>query len=339
MKEQKVWLVTGCAGFIGSNILEELLGNNQIVIGIDNFSTGYSNNLSDIQGNISDQHWKNFYFYDADIRSLSNLINILSDFQEKFNLRIDYIIHQAAIGSVPRSIEDPIFSHTNNVDGFINILELARFLGVKRVVYASSSSVYGDEKTLPKVEHRTGRLLSPYAATKFINEIYADIYSISYGMEIIGLRYFNVFGKRQDPSGPYAAVIPKWLEALLNKEKIVIYGDGNTSRDFCYIDNVVHANIAAATSNLSNLESKVFNIAFGEQTTLNELSLFLIENLKALNVQSNFQIDHSDFRPGDIRHSLADISNARYSLNYMPTVGPKEGLMRYIKWYVERHDS
>jgi len=335
MEDKKVWLVTGCAGFIGSNLTEYLINNNQSVIGIDNFSTGTVENLNDIQKSVDKEDWNNFFFLEADIRNIDLVESLLQELVNKESIRINYVIHQAAIGSVPRSIEEPLFSHTNNVDGFINILEIARSFNIKRVVYASSSSVYGDEKTLPKVEKRIGKLLSPYAATKFINEIYADIYSSVYGMEIIGLRYFNVFGKRQDPSGPYAAVIPKWLNALINNEGIIIYGDGETSRDFCYIDNVINANVLAAQSTLEGFDNRIFNIDFGTQTSLNELSSFIIDNLTKLNIRSNFQVEYSDFRPGDIKHSLADISNARNLLSYIPLVGPKDGLLRYIKWYVD----
>lgn len=329
------WLITGCAGFIGSNILEFLLKNNQSVIGVDNFSTGYKDNLNDVRKCVGDECWKRFEFLECDIRNYEQIELTINKFLKK-GRRIDFLLHQAAIGSVPRSIEDPVFTHTNNVDGFINILEVAKALNIAKVVYASSSSVYGDEKTLPKVESKVGKLLSPYAASKFINEIYAEIYAYTYGLDITGLRYFNVFGPRQDPNGPYAAVIPKWIDSFISNKGIFINGDGLTSRDFCYVENVVQANILSALNYSKNAKSQVLNIAFGHQTTLNELSEMIIENLKHLNIKSNFEVNYRDFREGDIRHSLADISNAKKIIKYSPTVDPFTGLKLSMDWYVNK---
>jgi len=330
LKKNNTWLITGCAGFIGSNLLEYLLLNNQRVVGIDNFSTGYQSNLDQVKESVGNTKWKNLSFLDADLRDLNKCLALLN--RIKGGLNFDFILHQAAIGSVPRSIKDPIFTHENNVDVFVNILEIARSLSIPKLVYASSSSVYGDEVTLPKREQKIGKLLSPYAATKYINEIYADIYSSVYNISITGLRYFNVFGPRQDPGGPYAAVIPKWIQAFIDNSGVIINGDGKTTRDFCYIDNVVQANIRSALINQPN--HLVHNIAFGERTSLEELTLIIIDNLRRVGIRSNYEIRYGDFREGDIRHSLADISSARENIGYLPEYDLSNGMKKYIDWYI-----
>ncbi|WP_348687514.1 SDR family oxidoreductase, partial [Rheinheimera aquimaris] len=257
----KRWLITGCAGFIGSNLLETLLKANQQVVGLDNFATGYQRNLDEVQQLVSPQQWTNFTFIKGDIRSSADCQQACSG--------VDYVLHQAALGSVPRSIADPITSNDTNISGFLNMLVAARDAGVKRFVYAASSSTYGDHPALPKVEDAIGKPLSPYAVTKYVNELYADVFSRSYGFHSIGLRYFNVFGPRQDPNGAYAAVIPKWTAAMIADQSVKINGDGETSRDFCFVDNAVQANIRAALSEIEH--SEVFNVALGDRTTLNEL--------------------------------------------------------------------
>lgn len=339
LKKSHTWILTGCAGFIGSNILEQLLKSDQFVLGIDNFSTGFKKNLEHVHKIVGDKKWQNFKFLNIDLRDFSKVRDeIISN--STFDIKnYDYFLHQAAIGSVPRSIEDPLFSHTNNVNGFISALEVARELKIKTFVYASSSSVYGDEETLPKIEKLIGKPLSPYATTKYINEIYAETYSLVYGMNTIGLRYFNVFGPRQDPSGPYAAVIPKWINSFMKHEGITINGDGKTTRDFCFVENVVNANLLSALISKDYVFSKVFNIAYGTQTSLNELSDFIINNLKEMGIQSNFLVEYGDFRDGDIRHSLADISEAQSFLGYSPKIDPKTGLQKSLKWYVEQHSK
>ncbi len=259
----KKWLVTGCAGFIGSNLLEALLKLDQQVVGLDNFSTGKRDNLCQVEKLVAPRQWARFQFIEGDIRDLATCQGACSG--------VDYVLQQAALGSVPRSIKDPVASHDNNVTGFLNMLVAARDQKVKRFVYASSSSVYGDHPDLPKVEQKTGQVLSPYAATKAMNEIYAGVFAKAYGLQPIGLRYFNVFGPRQDPDGAYAAVIPKWIAALLKREPVVILGDGETSRDFCFVDNAVQANLLAATATHPGAVSQAYNIAVGDRTTLNEL--------------------------------------------------------------------
>lgn len=262
-KSPKRWLITGVAGFIGSNLLEELLALDQQVFGLDNFSTGKQENLDDVQGEVASEKWSRFRFMRADIGDLDACLNACEG--------VDFVLHQAALGSVPRSIDDPIRTNQSNVDGFLNMLVAVRDKRVKRFVYAASSSTYGDEPGLPKVENKIGRPLSPYAVTKYVNELYADVFARTYGIEAIGLRYFNVFGKRQDPKGAYAAVIPKWIGELLDRKQPVINGDGETSRDFCYIDNTVQANLLAATTDDPNALNQIYNVAYGDRTTLNEL--------------------------------------------------------------------
>lgn len=328
-QEPKKWLVTGVAGFIGSNLLEELLQLNQQVVGIDNFSTGKASNLDDVRREVGETRWQNFLFYEADIRSL--------DACQTACAGVDYVLHQAALGSVPRSIDDPITTNQNNIDGFLNMLVAARDAKVKRFVYAASSSTYGDHPGLPKVEDKIGRPLSPYAVTKYVNELYADVFARTYGMESIGLRYFNVFGRRQDPAGAYAAVIPKWIGQLLQLESPRINGDGETSRDFCYIDNTVQINLLAATTENPDAVNKVYNVAFGERTTLNELFLSIRNGLKEHRAAvEQVEATYGPERAGDVRHSLADISLARQQLGYAPAYDIREGMKETISWYVSK---
>ena len=323
----ELWLVTGVAGFIGSNLLESLLKSNQHVTGLDNFATGYRKNLDQVKDAVSREQWRRFKFLEGDIRRLEDCRRALRGVQR--------VLHQAALGSVPRSVEDPLASHASNVTGFLNMLVAARDAGAGRFVYASSSAVYGDEKRLPKIEKRTGQPLSPYAATKAMNEIYADVFARCYGMETIGLRYFNVFGPRQDPDGAYAAVIPKWIAAMIRDEPVLVNGDGKTSRDFCYIANVVQANLKAATTTDAGAVNQAYNIAVAERTSLNELLRLLLERLLPRCPHlKNFKPVHRDFREGDVRHSLADISKARRLLGYRPDYGFERGLDEALDWYV-----
>jgi len=322
----KTWLVTGVAGFIGSNLLEELLNLDQIVVGLDDFSTGHQHNLKDVEKQVSPESWSRFRFLEGDIRKLSDCHRACET--------ADYVLHQAALGSVPRSIDDPITTNQCNVDGFVNMLVGSRDAGVKRFVYAASSSTYGDHPKLPKVEDEIGRPLSPYAVTKYVNELYADVFSSAYGTESIGLRYFNVFGKRQDPNGAYAAVIPKWIEALLTGEQPIINGDGETSRDFCYIDNVVQANILSAVSSNDDAVNKVYNVAYGERTTLNELFSMIKEGLRPFQPEvASIDAIYGDERKGDVRHSLADITRVKELLGYNPAYDVKEGMKKTVEWF------
>lgn len=324
----KTWLVTGCAGFIGSNLTEFLLQHNQKVVGVDNFSTGYQHNLDDIKANVLEEEWNNFSFIKGDIADF--------DTCDKATQNADIILHQAALGSVPRSIDDPVTSNLSNVTGFLNMLTAAKNNGVTRFVYASSSSVYGDSKELPKVEERTGKLLSPYAVTKYTNELYAGVFHKVYGFESIGLRYFNVFGKRQDPEGSYAAVIPKWLGSLIAGGDVYINGDGETSRDFTYIANVIQSNILAGTTTNEKAFGEVFNAGIGGRLTLNELynaiSRELEENLQGFSKKNPI---YRDFRAGDIRHSNANIDKLKKAVGYEPTHDIDKGLHESIVWYIE----
>jgi len=325
---QSRWLVTGTAGFIGSNLAEFLLKHNQKVIGLDNFSTGYQKNIDAIYNAIDSKYHANFEFIEGDICDLSTCKKVCE--------HVDMILHQAALGSVPRSIEDPITSNLSNVTGFLNLLTTAKDKNIRRFIYASSSAVYGDSKELPKVESNIGDPLSPYAVTKRTNELYAKVFASTYGVEVIGLRYFNVFGQRQDPQGAYAAVIPKWIQALLNNEPVYIYGDGETSRDFCYIDNVIQANLLAASTNNQEALGEVFNVAVSDRTTLNELYTLIHDELEA--ALPNFQrqqVSYQDFREGDIRHSNANISKAKKLLGYEPTHTISNGMHLSIKWYIK----
>jgi UDP-N-acetylglucosamine/UDP-N-acetylgalactosamine 4-epimerase len=321
------WLVTGVAGFIGSNLLETLLNHNQRVIGLDNFATGHQHNLDQVEALVGDARWKNFRFIEGDIRHIDTCHQACAG--------VDYVLHQAALGSVPRSLEDPITTNSANIDGFLNMLIAVRDANVKRFVYAASSSTYGDHPGLPKQEDKIGKPLSPYAVTKYVNELYADVFARCYGVQPIGLRYFNVFGPRQDPDGAYAAVIPKWIAAMVRNESVFVNGDGETSRDFCFIDNVVQANILAALAEQDAAINQVYNIAVGDRTTLNQLLACLSENLapRFAHLQ-HFKPVYRDFRSGDVRHSLADISKAQTLLGYAPTYHVGEGLTKALDWYL-----
>jgi UDP-N-acetylglucosamine 4-epimerase len=323
----QTWLVTGAAGFIGSNLVEALLLLDQRVAGLDNFATGHEKNLAQVQASVGEARWKNFSFTRGDIRDLITCHAACKG--------VDYVLHQAALGSVPRSLEDPLSTHAVNNTGFLNMLVAARDAKVRRFVYAASSSTYGDHPGLPKVEDVIGKPLSPYAVTKLVNELYADVFGRCYGMQSIGLRYFNIFGRRQDPNGAYAAVVPKWVASMIHNETVYINGDGETSRDFCYIDNVIQANLLAATSQHAEAANQVYNVAVGDRTTLNEL----FEAIRSLLAPTfphlaDFKPVYRDFRAGDVRHSLADISKARERLGYAPTHRIGDGLAEAMAWYV-----
>ncbi len=322
----KTWLVTGVAGFIGSNLLETLLRLDQGVVGLDNFSTGKQANLDHVKALVSGKQWARFSFIEGDIRNLDTCRSACQG--------VDYVLHQAALGSVPRSIEDPILTNQSNVDGFLNMLVAARDRKARRFVYAASSSTYGDHPGLPKVEDVIGRPLSPYAVTKYVNELYADVFARCYGLESIGLRYFNVFGPRQDPDGAYAAVIPKWIAAMIKNESVYINGDGETSRDFCFVDNAVQANLLAAITDDKEAVNEVYNVALNDRTTLNQLLSMLRERLlpNYPHLQS-YQAIYRDFRPGDVRHSQADIGKAARLLGYHPTHSVNQGLDQALEWY------
>jgi UDP-N-acetylglucosamine 4-epimerase len=322
----KRWLITGVAGFIGSNLLETLLRLDQQVTGLDNLSTGHQRNLEEVRSLVSARQWERFRFVDGDICEPATCHEVCQG--------VDFVLHQAALGSVPRSMEEPLASHQSNVTGFINLLLAAREAGVKRFTYASSSAVYGDHPDLPKIEDKTGLPLSPYAATKVMNEIYAGVFARAYGFPSIGLRYFNVFGPRQDPEGAYAAVIPRWISALLKRKPVFINGDGETSRDFCFIENVVQANLLAATATEPAALDQVYNIALGRRTTLNELLQFIKASLRRRDPSlPDAAPVYQEFRPGDVRHSLADIDKAQQLLGYEPTHLVADGLELTMDWY------
>lgn len=325
--QPKTWLVTGVAGFIGSNLLETLLKLDQRVVGLDNFATGHQHNLDEVQALVSPEQWANFRFLRGDIRALADCQQACEG--------VDYVLHQAALGSVPRSIEDPITTNGTNIDSFLNMLVAARDAQVQRFVYAASSSTYGDHPALPKVEDTIGKPLSPYAVTKYVNELYADVFAKTYGLQSIGLRYFNVFGRRQDPNGAYAAVIPKWISSMIKNEPVYINGTGETSRDFCYIDNVVQANLLAATTENPDAVNQVYNVAVGDRTSLNELYIQLKQNLirQFANLRDTQPI-YRDFRVGDVLHSLADVGKARERLGYVPPYRFGEGLHVAMQWYI-----
>jgi len=330
--EPKRWLVTGVAGFIGSNILEQLLKLNQVIIGLDNFSTGYRENLQQVQSLVSEKQWSRFNFIEGDIRSLETCQQACKG--------IDIILHEAAIGSVPRSIKDPIFTNENNISGMLNMLVAARDNKVKRFIYAASSSTYGDHPGLPKIEDKIGKPLSPYAVTKYVNELYADVFARCYNLETIGLRYFNVFGRRQDPNGAYAAVIPKWIGELTDGKVPTIYGDGETSRDFCYVDNVIQANILAATTESNAALNQVFNVAVGDRTALKELFFMIREYLGGHDKKiETIEPNMGSFRPGDVRHSQADISKAKELLDYLPLYTVINGMKETVEWFVHQRMS
>ena len=332
-RNQNTWLVTGVAGFIGSNLLEKLLILNQKVIGIDNFSTGYQHNIDQAIESANSVTSKdiseNFKFINGDIRDLVSCNKACNG--------VDYVLHQAALGSVPRSIEDPISTNSVNIDGFLNMLHASKNAKVKRFVYAASSSTYGSHKKLPKVEEEIGDPLSPYAVTKLVNELYAHVFFKVYGFGTIGLRYFNIFGKRQDPNGAYAAVIPKWTSAILEGGDIFINGDGETSRDFCHIDNVVQINLLAATTGNNKAVDQVYNVAFNDRTSLNELYQMIWERVshKAQRLKKA-KPTYRDFRVGDVRHSQADISKAKSLLGYLPEKSISQGLDIYIDWFCQK---
>lgn len=323
--EPKTWLVTGVAGFIGSNLLEHLLKLNQTVIGLDNFATGHQYNLDEVQGLVTPEQWAGFTFIEGDIRNLEDC--------QKACMGVDYVLHQAALGSVPRSIADPITTNAANITGFVNMLVAARDAGVKSFTYAASSSTYGDHPALPKVEENIGKPLSPYAVTKYVNELYADVFAKTYGFNCIGLRYFNVFGKRQDPNGAYAAVIPKWTAAMIQGDELFINGDGETSRDFCFIENTVQMNLLAATAP-DEAKNEVYNVAVGDRTTLNDLFHALQSALAENGKPYTRKPVYRDFRAGDVRHSQADISKAASKLGYAPEYRIMDGIAKAMPWYI-----
>ncbi|WP_136475076.1 NAD-dependent epimerase/dehydratase family protein [Pseudomonas sp. DG56-2] len=322
----RTWLITGVAGFIGSNLLETLLKLDQRVVGLDNFATGHQRNLDEVKSLVSPQQWSAFNFIQGDIRNLEDC--------HKACAEVDYVLHQAALGSVPRSINDPITTNSTNIDGFLNMLVAARDAGVKSFTYAASSSTYGDHPGLPKVEDTIGKPLSPYAVTKLVNELYAEVFARTYGFKTIGLRYFNVFGKRQDPNGAYAAVIPKWTAAMINGEEVFINGDGQTSRDFCYIENTVQANLLAATATDDEALDQVYNVAVSGRTDLNQLFSALRQTLNLNGVNYTSDPVYRDFRAGDVRHSQADISKAHRLLGYEPQFDIAAGIAQVMPWYI-----
>jgi len=358
LRQQRTWLVTGCAGFIGSHLIETLLKLNQRVVGLDNFATGHRKNLNQVRKAVGEKAWKRFHFIRGDIRKLKDCykafglkmpkvgsgqmavsegLKITANSPRHTAHSVDIVLHQAALGSVPRSIKDPLSTHEVNVTGFMNMLIATRDAGVKRFVYASSSSVYGDSPVLPKREDRIGRQLSPYAVSKYANELYAGVFGRCYGLETIGLRYFNVFGPRQDPNGPYAAVIPRWIAAIKKGEPVQIYGDGKTSRDFCYVDNAVQANLLAVVTKNKKAVNQIYNVACGRRTALNELhemiaSTFNNKQHLALSTKTKIQPSRKVYlkcRKGDIRHSLADISKAKNNIGYKPVIQIKGGISTY----------
>jgi UDP-N-acetylglucosamine 4-epimerase len=325
LEQPKKWLLTGCAGFIGSNLLEFLLKHNQQVVGLDNFATGFQHNLDEVQTQVTPEQWARFRFIEGDIRDLETCRDAVKG--------VDYVSHQAALGSVPRSLNDPITTNAVNIDGFLNMLVACRDEGVKSFVFAASSSTYGDHPALPKQEPIIGNPLSPYAVTKYVNELYARVFALNYGFKSIGLRYFNVFGKRQTPDGAYAAVIPKWTGAMIHGQEVTINGDGETSRDFCYIANTVQANILSSVQ-MPESGFEIYNVALNHRTSLNELFGFL----KGLVVENGLNYDqdpnYQDFRPGDVRHSQADISKISEQLGYQATHTIQEGLAEAMPWYI-----
>ncbi len=323
----KTWLITGVAGFIGSNLLETLLKLNQKVVGLDNFATGHQHNLDEVQNLVSTEQWANFKFYEGDIRNLEDC--------QKACANVDYVLHQAALGSVPRSIADPITTNAANITGFLNMLVAARDANVSSFTYAASSSTYGDHPALPKVEENIGNPLSPYAVTKYVNELYADVFARTYGFKAIGLRYFNVFGKRQDPNGAYAAVIPKWTAAMIAGDDVFINGDGETSRDFCFIENTVQANILAATTQNEEAKNQVYNVAVGDRTTLNDLFNAIKAALNENGVIYTKAPIYREFRAGDVRHSQASIEKIKNLLGYEPQFVISRGIESAMPWYIK----
>jgi len=337
-KNPKTWLITGVAGFIGSNLLEALLKLDQRVVGLDNFATGYQQNLDEVQSLVSPTQWVNFRFIQGDIREFGDCQKACSD--------ADYVLHQAALGSVPRSLADPITTNSANITGFLNMLVAARDAQVKSFTYAASSSTYGDHPALPKLEDNIGKPLSPYAVTKYVNELYAEVFSRCYGFHSIGLRYFNVFGPRQNPNGAYAAVIPKWVSSLLKGETVFINGDGETSRDFSFVENAIQANILAATVAVNDFSSEskqchpalnqIYNMAVGDRTSLNRLFELIRDNLINFGVSPSVAPEYQDYRAGDVRHSLANIEKASRLLGYLPTHTIENGMGAAVSWYVDK---
>ena len=323
----KTWLVSGVAGFIGSNLLETLLRLNQKVVGLDNFATGHQHNLDEVQGLVTPEQWANFKFYEGDIRNLEDC--------KKACANVDYVLHQAALGSVPRSIADPITTNAANITGFLNMLVAARDAKVSSFTYAASSSTYGDHPALPKVEENIGNPLSPYAVTKYVNELYADVFARTYGFKTIGLRYFNVFGKRQDPNGAYAAVIPKWTAAMIAGDDVFINGDGETSRDFCFIENTGQANILAATTQNEEAKNQVYNVAVGDRTTLNDLFNAIKAALNENGVIYTKAPIYREFRAGDVRHSQASIEKIKNLLGYEPQFVISRGIESAMPWFIK----
>jgi UDP-N-acetylglucosamine 4-epimerase len=322
----KTWLITGVAGFIGSNLLETLLKLNQNVVGLDNFATGHQHNLDEVQSLVKPEQWVNFKFYEGDIRNFADC--------QKACAGVDYVLHQAALGSVPRSIADPITTNAANITGFLNMLTAARDAEVKSFTYAASSSTYGDHPALPKVEENIGKPLSPYAVTKYVNELYAEVFARTYGFKTIGLRYFNVFGKRQDPNGAYAAVIPKWTAAMITGDDVFINGDGETSRDFCFIENTVQANILAATTQNDEAKNQVYNVAVGDRTTLNDLFNAIKVALNENGVIYTKEPVYRDFRAGDVRHSQASVEKIERLLGYNAKYRIDYGIDFAMSWYI-----
>lgn len=326
LESPKTWLVTGAAGFIGSNLLEKLLKLNQTVVGLDNFATGHQHNLDEVKSLVSEEQWSRFNFMEGDIREPKVC--------QQAALGVDYVLHQAALGSVPRSIADPLTTNAANITGFLNMLQASKEEGVASFTYAASSSTYGDHPALPKVEENIGNPLSPYAVTKYVNELYAGVYARTYGFKTIGLRYFNVFGPRQDPNGAYAAVIPKWTASMIKGEEVFINGDGETSRDFCFIENTVQMNILAATAN-DDAKGQVYNVAVGDRTTLNTLYDSIQNSLAKNRITNQSKPTYRDFREGDVRHSQADISKAKNNLGYEPEFNIQQGIDKAMPWYVD----
>ena len=326
----KTWLVTGVAGFIGSNLLETLLKLDQKVVGLDNFATGHQYNLDEVQDLVNPQQWANFSFIEGDILHFEDC--------QKACAGVDYVLHEAALGSVPRSIADPITTNSTNISGFLNMLTAARDAEVKSFTYAASSSTYGDHPALPKVEENIGKPLSPYAVTKYVNELYADVFARTYGFKTIGLRYFNVFGKRQDPNGAYAAVIPKWTAAMIAGDDVFINGDGETSRDFCFIENTVQANILAATTQNDEAKNQVYNVAVADRTTLKDLFNTIKAALNENDVNYTKEPIYRDFRAGDVRHSQASIEKIKSFLDYQPNYKIGSGIELAVSWYLAENN-
>lgn len=320
------WLITGVAGFIGSNLLESLLKLNQNVVGLDNFATGHQCNLDEVKSLVAKSQWDRFIFKHGDIRDYDVCVESIKG--------VDYVLHQAALGSVPRSISDPLSSNSANISGFLNVLHAAKEEKVKSFTYAASSSTYGDHPALPKVEENIGNPLSPYAVTKYVNELYAGVYARSYDFKTIGLRYFNVFGKRQDPNGAYAAVIPKWTASMIKGEDVFINGDGETSRDFCFIDNTIQINILAATAS-EEAKDQIYNVAVGDRTSLNDLYAAIKNSLETSGIHVKVDPTYRDFRAGDVRHSQANISKAKHGLGYNPEFTLFQGIEQAMPWYLK----